>query len=76
MKEKQTYTEWLGFHWSMYFLVNKSYSEGTPQHGSITLDEPTMRVAACVSGVCLCLAPNDSWSSEVLLEELALILFV
>jgi hypothetical protein len=28
MKGKQTYTEWSGFHWARYFLVNGSRLKG------------------------------------------------
>jgi hypothetical protein len=77
MKGNQTCIEWLCFQWAMYVLVNRSHSEGTfPQHGNIILDKPASRVAAYVSGFCSRSAPNDSWSSEALLEELATILFV
>jgi len=74
MKGKQTYIEWSGFHYAMYFQLNSSRSEGTPRCGDIALDKPTSREVTFASNVWLWLALNDSWSSEVLLKELATII--
>jgi hypothetical protein len=44
--------------------------------GVITLDEPVSREAVCAPIAFSWLALNNSWLSEVLLEELATILFI
>jgi hypothetical protein len=47
-----------------------------PRHGGIELDEPMSRVVVYDSDVCSWSTPNKSWSSEVLLEELSVILSI
>jgi hypothetical protein len=52
-----------------------THFKGTPsRHGDIALVKPTSSVDACVEGFYTWSAPNESWSSEALLEELAAIM--
>jgi hypothetical protein len=75
VKAKQTYIERSFFHYASYLQVNGSHCKSTlPWCSGITLDDPTSWVDACASGVYSWLAPNNSWLSTLLLEELVAIM--
>ena len=75
LKARQTYTERSSFHCLSYLWVNGSRYEGTPfLCCGIALHEAVSWVDACASGVSFWSAPNDSWLSLSLLEELTMIM--
>jgi hypothetical protein len=65
----------LSFHCVLYLRMNGYHCEGTPPlHCGIAFEKAASWVDACASGASYWSAPNNSWLSLLLLEELAVIL--